>query len=130
MKTSMKVAYGVFGAALVLGGLVAVMATRSGAMSAEAPTDGASNLVTMLFGGGGAGVVITGIIQAIQYFLQMRSGTTDNAPHQAIFSAILAGMNVVNGKAAKTSGQQTLGNGTLKWDVEFVPTVVIDATSN
>lgn len=129
MKTSMKVAYGVSGAALVLGGLVAVLATRSGAMSAEAPTDGASNIVTLLFGGGGAGMVLTGIMQAIQYFMKIRSGSVDNSPHLAIFSAVLAGMDVAQGKAAKTTGSQTLGNGTLKWDVEFTPTAVIETTS-
>ena len=129
MKTSYKVAYGAAVAAIVIGGGVAMMATRGSAMSGAPATTDVSNLTTLLFGGGTATAIITGIIQVIRYFLQGQFGRADNAPHQALFSAILAAMDVASGKAAETSGSQTLGGGRLEWDVKFTPTAEVSPVS-
>jgi len=125
MKTSYKVAYGAAAAAVVVGGGMALMATRSSAMGDAPATTDVSNLTTLLFGGGTATAIITAIIQAIRYFLQGQFGRVDNSPHQALFSAILAAMDVASGKAAETSGSQTLGGGRLEWSVKFTPTAPV-----
>lgn len=124
MKTSFKVAYGIAGVAILLGGFVAMMATRSSAYGDAPATADVSNLTTLLFGGGTATAVVTAVIQLIRFFLQGGISRADNAPHQALFSAILAAMDVASGKAAETSGSQTLGGGRLEWEVKFTPNSV------
>ena len=122
MQKSYKYLYGVAVVLIVLAALVGILATRQSAFGATPTTDSASNMTTLLGGSGTIAAVIGGIMQLLTIIRNSQGTNVENAPHQAIFSAILAAMDVANGKAAETKGSQTLGKGTLSWDVKFVPT--------
>lgn len=121
MQSSYKYLYGVAVVLIVATAVVATSATRQSAFGAAPTSDTASNLTTLLGGSGTIAAVIGGIMQLLTIIRNSQGTNVENAPHQAIFSAILAAMDVANGKAAETKGSQTLGKGTLSWDVKFVP---------
>jgi len=121
MTRGFKIAYGVCLALVLIGGAIALMATRASAFSAGPVDDSSSNWSTLLFGAGGTGGVLTLIVQVVR-MLMSRGGGSGSAAYEVIFNAILSGFDMASGRAAHSTGSHALPNGTLEWDVKFTPT--------